>query len=72
MEAEKKKVKTHKKVYTGPKIRFHSLTMPLIEELPSPSTDNVVYVDATGWVEECILVELTEIRLELEGQGPVS
>lgn len=54
MEAEKKKVKTHKKVYTGPKIRFHSLTMPLIEELPSPSTDNVVNVDATGTREDVV------------------
>lgn len=51
MEAEKKKVKITKRVHHGPKIRFHSLTMPLIEELPSPTTD-IVNVDTTGVIEE--------------------
>ena len=34
LEAEKKKTKLHKIRYQGPVIRFHSVTMPLIEELP--------------------------------------
>ncbi|XP_071825672.1 vacuolar protein sorting-associated protein 72 homolog [Apostichopus japonicus] len=52
MEAEKKKVKIPKRVHVGPKIRFHSLTMPLIVELPSPTADNIVNVVSTGTTEE--------------------
>uniref|UniRef100_A0A336LQD5 Vacuolar protein sorting-associated protein 72 homolog n=1 Tax=Culicoides sonorensis TaxID=179676 RepID=A0A336LQD5_CULSO len=33
MELEKKKVRPTKSVFTGPIIRYHSLTMPLVEEL---------------------------------------
>lgn len=34
MEIEKKKVKPVKKEYAGPMIRYHSVRMPLIEEVP--------------------------------------
>ena len=34
MELEKKRNKVSKQAYKGPVIRFHSVTMPLIEELP--------------------------------------
>ena len=34
LEIEKKKVKPIKKEYTGPMIRYHSVRMPLIEEVP--------------------------------------
>ncbi|XP_037092424.1 vacuolar protein sorting-associated protein 72 homolog [Pollicipes pollicipes] len=34
MEIEKKKLKPVKKEYTGPMVRYHSVRMPLIEEVP--------------------------------------
>lgn len=33
MEIEKKKTRPTKRVSTGPSIRYHSLSMPLIEEV---------------------------------------
>lgn len=35
MEIEKKKSRPSKRVYHGPIIRYHSMSMPLIEELPA-------------------------------------
>jgi hypothetical protein len=35
MELEKKKSRVSQKKYVGPVIRYHSVTMPLIEELSS-------------------------------------
>lgn len=34
MELERKKSRISKQIHKGPIIRYHSLTMPLIEELP--------------------------------------
>lgn len=34
MELERKKGRISKQIHKGPIIRYHSLTMPLIEELP--------------------------------------
>ena len=45
LELEKKKTKVQKQVYHGPIIRYHSVTMPLIEELPS---DMEINVDGDG------------------------
>ncbi|KAI8743611.1 vacuolar protein sorting-associated protein 72 isoform X2 [Biomphalaria glabrata] len=40
LELEKKRARVVKQVYQGPIIRYHSLTMPLIEELPyEPDVD---------------------------------
>lgn len=36
MEIEKKKCRPSKRVYHGPTIRYHSMSMPMIEELPAP------------------------------------
>ena len=44
MELEKKKSRVQKTVYKGPIIRYHSVTMPLIEDLP----DTDVNVDEDG------------------------
>ena len=48
MELEKKKNKVSKQTYKGPVIRYHSVTMPLIEELPAEDEINVDE-DADGW-----------------------
>lgn len=36
MEIEKKKTRPTKRVSTGPSIRYHSISMPLIEEINAP------------------------------------
>ena len=41
LELEKKSRRIQKAVYRGPVIRYHSLTMPLIEEIP----DNEINID---------------------------
>ncbi|KAK3089450.1 hypothetical protein FSP39_003709 [Pinctada imbricata] len=41
MELEKKKSRIQKQMHRGPIIRYHSLTMPLIEELPPEPEINV-------------------------------
>ena len=41
MELEKKKARNVKQTYRGPMIRYHSVTMPLIEELRSEPDINV-------------------------------
>ncbi|KAL5016487.1 hypothetical protein ScPMuIL_006076 [Solemya velum] len=41
LELEKKKSRIQKQVYKGPLLRYHSLTMPLIEELPGELEINV-------------------------------
>jgi vacuolar protein sorting-associated protein 72 len=41
LELEKKKSRVQKVAYKGPLIRFQSVTMPLIEELPGESEINV-------------------------------
>ena len=41
MELEKKRSKVIKRAYKGPIIRYQSLTMPLIEELPGDDEINV-------------------------------
>lgn len=38
MEIEKKKTRPTKRSYAGPVIRYHSLSMPLIDELPEKQT----------------------------------
>ena len=38
LEAEKKKVKEKVNIIQGPFVRFHSITMPLVSELPDPSS----------------------------------
>lgn len=50
MELEKKKNRIQKQMHKGPIIRYHSLTMPLIEELPpepeiSVDEDRYIYID---------------------------
>lgn len=35
MEIEKKKTRPSKRVYVGPTIRYHSMSMPLIQETAS-------------------------------------
>lgn len=35
MEIEKKKTRPSKRVYVGPTIRYHSMSMPLIQETTS-------------------------------------
>lgn len=40
MEIEKKKTRPTKRVYAGPTIRYHSLSMPLIEEIASATAAN--------------------------------
>lgn len=35
MELEKKKCRITKKTFTGPTIKYHSVSMPLIEEIGS-------------------------------------
>ena len=47
MELEKKKARSVKSAYRGPMVRYHSVTMPLIEELPAEAEINVV-TDANG------------------------
>ena len=42
MELEKKKARVTKTVYKGPIVRYQSVTMPLIEELPDNKEINVV------------------------------
>ena len=42
MELEKKKARVKKCSQTGPVIRYHSVTMPLIEQLPVETEINVV------------------------------
>lgn len=37
LEAEKKKVKEKVNIIQGPFVRFHSITMPLVSEVPDPS-----------------------------------
>ncbi len=46
LEAEKKKTKIHKVRYQGPVVRFHSVTMPLVEEVQNsdnsdPANDQI-------------------------------
>ena len=41
MELEKKKNKVAKQVHKGPVIRYQSVTMPLIQELPAEDEINV-------------------------------
>ena len=41
MELEKKKSRIQKQMHRGPVVRYHSLTMPLIEELPLEPEINV-------------------------------
>ena len=41
MELEKKKNKVAKQVHKGPVIRYQSVTMPLIQELPTEDEINV-------------------------------
>lgn len=38
MELEKKKTRPTKRVFTGPIIKYQSLTMPLVEELQAGSS----------------------------------
>lgn len=38
MEIEKKKTRPTKRNYVGPIIRYHSLSMPLIEEVPTSTS----------------------------------
>jgi hypothetical protein len=45
LELEKKKTKVQKQVYHGPVIRYHSVTMPLLDELAS---DMEINVDGDG------------------------
>ena len=50
MELEKKKNRIQKQMHKGPIIRYHSLTMPLIEELPpepeiSVDEDRYIYIN---------------------------
>lgn len=42
MEIEKKKTRPTKRVSTGPSIRYHSLSMPLIEEVNAPDETNEI------------------------------
>ncbi|XP_053698241.1 vacuolar protein sorting-associated protein 72 homolog [Sabethes cyaneus] len=42
MELEKKKTRPTKRVFTGPILKYHSLTMPLVEEVPDTSPKNDV------------------------------
>ena len=52
MELEKKKTRGSKKGIVGPTIRYHSVAMPLIEELPDcdngPATEEKINVEDTG------------------------
>lgn len=41
LELERKKTKFVKNTYSGPIIRYHSVTMPLIEEIPSQNPENL-------------------------------
>ena len=41
MELEKKRARSQKQTYKGPTIRYHSLTMPLIEEYQAENDINV-------------------------------
>ncbi len=45
LELEKKKTKVQKQVFHGPIIRYHSVTMPSLDELPS---DVEINVDGDG------------------------
>ncbi len=40
MEIEKKKTRPTKRIFTGPTIRYHSLSMPLIEVLPKRTRES--------------------------------
>ena len=42
LESEKKKARVKKNVFKGAVIRYQSVTMPLIEELPTETEINVV------------------------------
>ena len=53
MELEKKKNKVSKQVYKGPIIRYQSVTMPLIEELPA---DDEINVDEDG--DGCVVISI--------------
>lgn len=52
MELEKKKTRGSKKGIVGPTIRYHSVAMPLLEELPStdrsPPNEEKINVEDTG------------------------
>lgn len=39
MELEKKKTRPTKRVFTGPTIRYHSMTMPVIRNMPTRTTN---------------------------------
>lgn len=49
MEIEKKKTRPTKRIFTGPTIRYHSLSMPLIDVLPKRTRESnrVVATSAT-------------------------
>ncbi len=65
MELEKKKTRGSKKGIIGPTIRYHSVAMPLIEELPSSHglvTDEKINVEDTN--EESVLIVLFTTQLK--------
>ena len=48
LELERRKTRVVKQAYKGPMIRYHSMTMPLIEEIPSETEINVDEESSNG------------------------
>lgn len=61
MEIEKKKTRPTKRVSTGPLIRYHSLSMPLIEEVNAPDKGETTKITA---VDD--LIESDANKMEIE------
>uniref|UniRef100_T1JJ51 Vacuolar protein sorting-associated protein 72 homolog n=1 Tax=Strigamia maritima TaxID=126957 RepID=T1JJ51_STRMM len=63
LELEKKKVRTIKQTFKGPIIKFHSVSMPLIEELPPEMliVDGDSSDEKTETVQDQLVVEKTNL-----------
>ncbi|XP_065060800.1 vacuolar protein sorting-associated protein 72 homolog [Rhopilema esculentum] len=53
LEAEKKKTKLHKVCHAGPIVRFHSVTMPIVEEDDAKVVDGEEQLDDTSATKKC-------------------
>lgn len=57
LELEKKKARIHRQTYSGPLIRYHSVTVPLVEEVAEAEIN--VDGEAMDWLVEFRIISST-------------